>query len=365
MAVRTSKGISVTIEHVPEDVGGDVLQVGTDIWTAIVPTALRESPIVVSVCLKQSHTRTGKYLLSSVTCWAIPSKDIQVSDRLMTCAVYILKPHTLQATVLGVPPALVKQWPHIFVPVLPSRRVGKTHILSVVQLIPLQGVFVQALSSTAYRRAKADVSSFEDWLCRGQRILRQDSVYTLNTQDGLDPVSLPYKLIMTEPVLQGYAQKSRTSFTLLPHTEDPPAINGHQVLPSSSLPDDVQVADDDEDLEIGESFLASSLIPQSSSYPQQYDASSIRISPLAHQFTANPLSMPISLDLDEYTIYVRTVDLPKVGVLNGDWVSAHFDMWKREFLQWVLGNSTASVIEKSSYSQVRSQRRNSGRLVRS
>ncbi|KAI0290473.1 P-loop containing nucleoside triphosphate hydrolase protein [Russula brevipes] len=303
MAVRTSKGIAVTIEHIPEDVGGDVLQVGTDIWTAVVPTALREGPIAVSVCLKQSHTRTGKYLLSSVTCWAISSKEIQ-------------------AAVLGVPPVLVKQWPHIFVPVLPSRSVGKTHILSVVQLIPLEEVFVQALSSTAYRRAKADVSSFEDWLCRGQRILRQDSVYTLNTQDGLDPVSLPYKLIMTEPVLQGYAQKSRTSFTLLPHTEDPPAINGHQVLPSSSLPDDVQVADDDEDLEIGESFLASSLISQSPSYPQQYDSSSIRISPLAHQFTANPLSMPISLDLDEYTIYVRTVDLPKVGVLNGDWAIA-------------------------------------------
>ncbi|KAI0253906.1 AAA-domain-containing protein [Lactifluus subvellereus] len=203
---------------------------------------------------------------------------------------------------------MVKQYPHVFGPVSSSRHAGKTHALSVIQLVPLQEVFVQALSRSAYSRAKADLQSFEDWLCQGQRVLRQDSIYTLDAQDGPHPRPLSYKLIMTEPVRQGYAQTSQTLFTLLPPPEEPPAINGHQF-------DD----DDDEDLEIGESFLASSLIPQPSSYPQQSDSATVRMSHLAHEFTAKPSSMPTYSELDDYTMYVRTVDLPKVGVLDGDW----------------------------------------------
>ena len=199
-------------------------------------------------------------------------------------------------------------------------------MLSVVRLVPLQEVFVQALSSIAYSRAKADVSSFENWLYRGQRILRQDSVYVWDTPDELDLGALAYKLIMNEPVLQGYAQKSHTLFTLLPPSEGSQAINGNQ-LSSSSVPDDVQIDDeDDESLEIGENFLASSLISQPSSYPQH--SSPTRMSHLAHEFTASPLSKPISLGVDEHTMYVRTADLPKVGVLDGDWVSINLKIWK-------------------------------------
>ncbi|KAI0003309.1 P-loop containing nucleoside triphosphate hydrolase protein [Russula compacta] len=310
MVIKTNKGIAVAIQHVSGDGAGDVLQVGTGLWNAIVPTSVRgpEGPIAVSVGLLQSHTgagnRGGASLFQSVTCWAVQSKDVQT-------------------TVLGVPPDLVKQCSHIFVPAPLSRHDEKTHMLSVVQLIPLQEVFIQALSSAAYSRAKADISSFEEWLCDDQRILRQGSVYTyaLDTHSP-DLSPLTYKLIMTEPVLQGYAQKSQSLFTLLPPMEDSPTINGHQALPSSSLPEYTQIDDDEEDLEIGESFLASSLIPQPFDYRQQTDFPASRVSQLAHEFTANQLSMPTSLDLDEYTMYVRTVDLPKVGVLDGDWAIA-------------------------------------------
>jgi hypothetical protein len=71
------------------------------------------------------------------------------------------------------------------------------------------------------------------------------------------------------------------------------------------------------------SFLASSLIPQPSAFSQENDSPTIRVSSLAHAFIANPLSTRTSLDVDEYTMYVRTVDLPKVGLLDGDWVSAN------------------------------------------
>ncbi|KAI9510375.1 AAA-domain-containing protein [Russula earlei] len=308
MAVRNSKGFSVAVQHVPEVGEGDIVQVGADLWNVLVPSSQHEdeAPLAISVGLLRSHIETGNHgssLSPSVVCWAVPSKDVQT-------------------TALGIPPGLAKQCPHIFPPVLPPRHVERTHVLSMTQIIPLQEVLVQALSNTAYSRAKSDVVTFEDWLCHSQRILRQDSVYTLDPQDGLEPGSLTYKIIMTEPVLQGYAQKSQTLFTLMPPTNDSPAINGHEMLPSSSIPEDVQIDDIEEDLEIGENFLASSLTHQPPSYPQQNDSPTIRMSHLAHEFIANPLSTSISSDQDEHIMYVRTVDLPKVGVLDGDWAIA-------------------------------------------
>ncbi|KAI9456224.1 AAA-domain-containing protein [Lactarius psammicola] len=291
MAVKTKNNwVSVTIEHLPK--GGksdDVLQVGSDLWNAVAPAARRNGPIAVSVGLLQTHTDNGR------------------SD-----------PSYFSTAAFGVPSDLAKQYPYILGPGSTSRRSGKTHMFSVVQVIPLQEVFVQALSSSAYSNAKSDVSAFEDWLCHNQRILRQNSVLSMDSQDSLDRSPLTYKLIMTEPVLQGYAQKSQTLFTLLPPMEDPPAINGHRVQ-SSSVPDDAHIESDDEDLEIGESFLAGSLVPQSTLYPQQNGSPTISVPLFSHELTPRPLSTSIYSGLDDHTMYVRTVDLPKIGVLDGDW----------------------------------------------
>lgn len=231
-------------------------------------------------------------------------------------------PHSQTAT-LGVPSDLAVKHPRVLGPGTTARRSGKTHTLSVVQVIPLQEVFVQALSSSAYSSAKSDLAAFEDWLCHGQRILRQDSVLS---QDGPHGSPLLYKLIMTEPVLQGYAQKSQTLFTLLPPTEDRPAVNGRGDQ-SSSVPEDAHIEFDDEDLEIGESFLAGSLVPQSTLYPQENGSPTISVPLFAHELTARPSSTPIYSALDDQTMYVRTVDLSKIGVLDGDWVSAFTHTW--------------------------------------
>ncbi|KAH9063671.1 AAA-domain-containing protein [Lactarius deliciosus] len=264
----------------------DVLQVGSDLWNAVAPASASSGPITVSVGLLQTHTDNGRGRSTAT---------------------------------LGIPSDLAKQYPHILGPGSTSRRSGKTHMLSVVQVIPLQEVFVQALSSPAYSSAKSDVSAFEDWLCRGQKILRQDSMLFMDSQDSPDGTPVAYKLIMTEPVLQGYAQKSQTLFTLLPPPEDPPAVNGHRIQ-SSSVPDDAHIEFDDEDLEIGESFLAGSLAPQSTLYPQQENGSpTISVPLFAHELTARPLLTPNYSGLDDHTMYVRTVDLPKIGVLDGDW----------------------------------------------
>jgi hypothetical protein len=87
MAVKNNKGISVAIEHLPEDGkdSDDILKVGTDVWNARVPNIVHEEPIAVSVGLLQPRIETGKHgarLSSSVVCSAVPSKDIKVSDRL-------------------------------------------------------------------------------------------------------------------------------------------------------------------------------------------------------------------------------------------------------------------------------------------
>jgi hypothetical protein len=84
MAITTNKGTAVAIEHIPEGGKGNILQVGADLWNALVPTSLREGRIAVSVGLLQSHTETGNRgasLSPSVACWAVQSEDIQVSDR--------------------------------------------------------------------------------------------------------------------------------------------------------------------------------------------------------------------------------------------------------------------------------------------
>ena len=323
MAIKTKSCVSVTIEHLPESGKSDhILQVGSDLWNAVVPASARNGPITMSVDLLQTHADNGRNNSStslSLTCWAVASEDVQVSCVCAWTAKTPFTPHS-QAATLGIPSDLAKQYPHILGPGPTSRRSGKTHTLCVVQPIPLQEVFVQALSSPAYSSAKSDVSTFEDWLCHGQRILRQDSVLSMDPQDSLDTNPLAYKFIMTEPVLQGYAQKSQTLFTLLPPPEDPPAINGHGNH-LSSVPDDAHIEFDDDELEIGESFLAGSLVPQPTLYPQQNLSPTISMPLFAHELMARPSSTPIHSGLDDHTMYVRTVDLPKIGVLDGDWVS--------------------------------------------
>jgi hypothetical protein len=81
MAVKTNKGIAAAIELIPDDGKDGILQVGTDVWNALVPTPACEGPITVSVGLLQ--VETGKRGVSQVVvCSAVPSKDVQVSDEL-------------------------------------------------------------------------------------------------------------------------------------------------------------------------------------------------------------------------------------------------------------------------------------------
>ncbi|KAI0259961.1 P-loop containing nucleoside triphosphate hydrolase protein [Gloeopeniophorella convolvens] len=303
MTIKTRGGLPIAAEYLDDRVHSDVLQVGSDLWDVIAPPSILVGPIAVSVAPLQVHTgkcRRETTPPASVTCWASPSKDVQTAS-------------------LGIPPDVVKQHPHIFSAVSSFKGGARTHTVATVHLIPLQEIYVQALSGAAYSDAKADLASFEDWFCQGQRILRQGSTYSIDARGGPDARTSKYRLIMTEPVLQGYAQKSQTLFTLLPPTEELPTVDGYSSPSSSSVEDDTEF---DEDLEIDEGFLANSLVPQSTSATQQDGSPSVQLSQFAHEFTAEPLSTPVDPELDDHTMYVRTVDLPKIGILDGDWAIA-------------------------------------------
>jgi hypothetical protein len=88
MVVKSNKGIAVAIQHVIEETESDTLRIGSRLWNVLLPPtsgSVRDGPITVSVGLLHSHTGSGSRgdsLFQSVVCWAVHSKDVQVSYRL-------------------------------------------------------------------------------------------------------------------------------------------------------------------------------------------------------------------------------------------------------------------------------------------
>jgi hypothetical protein len=85
MVVKSNKGVAVAIRHVLEESEGDTLRIGTDLWNVLLPPtsgSVHDGPITVSVGLLQSHTGSGSRgtsFFQSAVCWAVHSKDVQVS----------------------------------------------------------------------------------------------------------------------------------------------------------------------------------------------------------------------------------------------------------------------------------------------
>ncbi|KIK59642.1 hypothetical protein GYMLUDRAFT_226408 [Collybiopsis luxurians FD-317 M1] len=140
---------------------------------------------------------------------------------------------------------------------------------------------------------------------------------------------------MLEPVSQGYAELGNTTFILIAPDEDDEDVQ--DVLTQSS--------DDDEILEIDEEFLANSVV-----YPSYNPISPL--SALSHEkrveelttdllFKFAPLSSEISTLHDDHTLYLRTADLGRLGVLSGDWVVARCSENIHSRLVKVVANDTA------------------------
>ena len=216
----------------------------------------------------------------------------------------------------------------------------------------LSEVIFVSLSDDAYAAASSDPTMLEDWLLDGQVILREGATYTYpgdGSSSNAVGSALAYTLVMCAPVQQGVGVRGQTKFYVSAH----PSAELDGVVPTpDAIPD--MVIDDTEsepsspsngDFEIGEDFLAGSVLrslsisPSPSASPSvnghltngdvpipsfgSTSSSSLHLSSVEWTCRPHPLTRPISATEDECSVYVRTADLSRIGVLDGDWVRQH------------------------------------------
>lgn len=232
------------------------------------------------------------------------------------------------------PSEFLEEYESIFPPVqLGSLDHHRTHAISSVRLVLLRELFVRALSRDAYEFAKSHPHALEGWFCSEDKILCQGSSRSLrsselqlsSSSDSRESL-LNYQILMTEPVLQGYASRTETTFVVLPPTERTPIVTINGTEPSPSYVP-VQEDSEDEDLEIHEDFLSNTLSshPIDAALHAVSNGSADSLSPHApgNEFAAEQLSNIIDPTSDDCTVYIRTADLSKVGILDGDWVRGY------------------------------------------
>ncbi|KAG6819232.1 hypothetical protein H0H93_013975 [Arthromyces matolae] len=214
---------------------------------------------------------------------------------------------------LLVPAQWREQYRHVFLdPNIPLVSIVPT------ELVLLTEIVAAALSEEAYQFACQHESTLEDWLCDELTVIRHGDIHilpqlSLNGHDpALPPTSFSYRIDMSEPVLQGFARKGTTKFIL---------VQAVVFAPGEAE----ETERDDEAVEIDEAFLAKSAIsslsildvskaaPDSFGTLNSFEEISFCTTPLRRQLD------PIG---DESTLYVRTTDLSKIGIQNGDWALA-------------------------------------------
>ncbi|KAJ4501694.1 P-loop containing nucleoside triphosphate hydrolase protein [Lentinula lateritia] len=191
--------------------------------------------------------------------------------------------------------------------------------------VPLTEVYVSALSIAAYDAAITHDALLESHLYSKKQILRQGSVYSIRPDALLESPSnhrFDFRLDMLEPVSQGYAEAGRTTLfvTSLADTSEDEDEDGETDTSTLGL------SSDDESVEISHDFLANSVVYPTYHYnPISPSISNPSIDLHAEgelHFKVHALSNPVSILHDDYTVYLRTADLGRLGVLSGDWVVA-------------------------------------------
>ncbi|KAI0315544.1 P-loop containing nucleoside triphosphate hydrolase protein [Amylostereum chailletii] len=326
VAKRCSIPSRLTFRSSDDLLNSDSILVGDDVWRRLNPSHSEAERVAVSLsslhpfqAFSPSGVRTNQSPFTSLTSWAVLG----------------------ETEGLVVPPDWSQQYDWIFHSSLLYTSSEPTHAINAVRPIPLQEVFVQAQTPEAYNLSKSNLQGIEAYFCEGQRILRQGSSYHIDpsllypsshpsssSSSSSTPSSytLPFKIIMTEPVLQGYARPQRTTFVLLPPIQDAPLVNGHV---SSLTADDSDISSEDDDLEIDEGFLARSINPLLPNFFETErmngDVTTLTSESRAHyEFVAKPLVAPIAPLRDDHTVYVRTADLSKIGLQDGDWAVLQF-----------------------------------------
>ncbi|GLB35223.1 putative ATPase family associated with various cellular activities (AAA) [Lyophyllum shimeji] len=297
---------SFALKGLPDSAGPDTVLLGKDLWAAVALPADR-SPLPVFIQPLYKPNIDQHPLTRGLVCWAVLD---EVTEH------------------LAIPPRWCKAYPHIFPPEYIGRPASVA--ISTTEPVLLTEVIVTALSAEAYQVAQSHHSTLEDWLCTDNAVLRHGDVHTfassqlpVNGQSSCaPPVSYVYRLDMVEPVLQGCARKGTTRFIVILSQEDPAA---------SLSTVEGSAESDNEGIEIDEAFLANSAFAvvgtpdESCSITGAAAVCNGSLDICARpgpSFRLMALEEPVNDMADHCTLYARTADLGKIGILNNDWAVA-------------------------------------------
>jgi peroxin-6 len=238
-----------------------------------------------------------------------------------------------QTEALSIPLEWCKTYGNIFSQALSLEGSNRAPslILTPTEPIMLTEVYVTALSLEAYQVACSRDSVLETWLSDDRKILRLGMVHTFWSHDlplnGHGPsselqISFKYRVDMVEPVLQGFSQKGTTRFIVTMSANNYNDLNSNDFEIADDEPDS-----DQEGIEIDEDFLANSTLTRflSPSPNGHHLSANLADSENSDQtqtyFQTHPLSAPGNITNEHCTLYLRTADLGRIGILSGDWAS--------------------------------------------
>ncbi|KDR81364.1 hypothetical protein GALMADRAFT_239217 [Galerina marginata CBS 339.88] len=220
---------------------------------------------------------------------------------------------------LAIPPSWVKTYPHTF-----ASSESNELFVRLANPTALTAVIVTALSNEAYLRACDEPSNLEVLLFDEQRILRQGDVVSVNDPHSADGNScaMKYRFEMLEPVLQGYAQRGTTKLFLL-SSQGSPELSAPSVGEEFAKNDTDDAFSLQDTIEIDEDFLGSSvlgppLLPDQGALANK----SQKDEPSSNTYLCKSLPSVCDAQSDPCTLYLRTADLGKIGILSGDWAIA-------------------------------------------
>lgn len=197
---------------------------------------------------------------------------------------------------------------------------------------PLFELVLVALSASAYHVAETTPDNIQQELAADRRILRQHDIVNITTSSHLPNGSssrsqrhdLQYRVIMLQPVAQGYVIEGKTKIVVIPDQ-----LLEAPVEPNPSNFNEPVSSSEDGNSEINENFLIHSILGQLGTETSL--TSSIMAENFGDQhsvntkFLAQPLTMAF-MDSANHGVcadqdgFIRTAELAKAGIFSGDWV---------------------------------------------
>lgn len=233
--------------------------------------------------------------------------------------------------------------------------VKQTHVgcrLRPTAIPPLHHLILLAQGDAAYAFAQKSPDSLANQLAHNAQILRQDDVVSVEdvmpngTSETYKKLLYKYKIALSEPVLQGFYDMQRSSFTAIASPEASTEDDSASTFSIASTTEETEADDYEGDFSVDESFLEQDLLNRSANLWLSTDtipAKSNGLQAAKEEQTVQqprfdqpwqdcaclPLLHPVNQDLyisaasnipwDRHRdIFVRTQDLLRLHLFSGD-----------------------------------------------